>query len=160
MLHEYYIEIFREHCNASYEDECWNWSGSKDSSGYGKLGTGKNILSAHRVAYTLYKGAIPAGLHVLHTCNNPACVNPAHLYAGTQKQNKQDSVRQNRHHKPKGSLNGSALLNEAAVLKIKELLANKVAVPLIAKQFAVCCGTIYNIKAGTAWSHVREPQLP
>lgn len=87
-------------------DDCWPWPGYTDSWGYGKLGTGKHISSAHRLSYTLFKGTIPAGMVVRHSCHQPACVNPCHLVLGTHKDNKQDSVAADRHFKPKGALNG------------------------------------------------------
>lgn len=87
-------------------DECWPWLGGTDSWGYGKLGTGSHISSAHRLSYVLAKGPIPEGMVVRHSCHNPLCVNPAHLSVGTHKDNKQDSVKAGRHFKPIGSLNG------------------------------------------------------
>ena len=72
------------------EKGCWIWSGKKDLDGYGNIRDGLKMKRAHRVAWELYRGPIPAGAHVLHKCNNPSCVNPAHLSIGDHKENMQD----------------------------------------------------------------------
>lgn len=79
------------------ESGCWIWMGATDKDGYGCIGRsafGKQYghLKAHRVAYEFYIGEITDELHVLHTCDIPSCINPAHLYLGTPKQNSADKV--------------------------------------------------------------------
>lgn len=82
--------------------ECWLWTASTFREGYGKFQVGTNrdtnrIDYAHRISWRLANGCeIPAGLHVLHTCDNPLCVNPNHLYLGDAKQNATDRVRRAR----------------------------------------------------------------
>lgn len=79
------------------ESGCWEWRGMVESHGYGsiRLGKGKR-MRAHRYSWSLYNGPIPKGLFVLHSCDYPRCVNPAHLRLGTQKENMQDRLRRNR----------------------------------------------------------------
>jgi len=72
------------------EKGCWIWSGRKDKNGYGSLRDGHKMKRAHRVAWEIHKGPIPAGVMVLHKCNNPSCVNPSHLKLGDQTANMQD----------------------------------------------------------------------
>jgi len=80
---------------------CWLWMGSRSTRGYGQMshprGRGHAPLKAHRASYLLHKGD-PGALHVLHRCDTPPCVNPAHLWAGTHKQNHQDRAAKGRIH--------------------------------------------------------------
>lgn len=79
---------------------CWNWTGGKDRKGYGRVhlsvdGSRKSAKS-HRVAYEMFKGEIPRGMEILHACDNPSCVNPAHLSVGTRADNMQDAAAKGR----------------------------------------------------------------
>lgn len=78
------------------QDECWPWLSSRDLGGYGMFGYKGRAHKAHRIAYTLMRGDIPKGLHVLHKCDRPECCNPAHLYTGTNKENHHDKCRKGR----------------------------------------------------------------
>lgn len=77
---------------------CWIWMGSSSKiNGYGYFGVGnKKIKNSHRAVWELFKGEIPNGMMVLHHCDTPSCVNPYHLFLGTQKDNVQDCVKKNR----------------------------------------------------------------
>ena len=94
-------------------DTCWLWTGCKDKDGYGVSRLQHKKLAAHRAAHILFIGPIPDNLYVLHKCNNPSCVNPAHLKLGTQKDNVADQIK--------------AGTNMAGRNKHKELDWNKVA---------------------------------
>lgn len=76
--------------------DCWIWTGTRASTGYGVLVDNKKRIFAHRFSYELAKGPIPAGLVIRHTCDNPPCVNPAHLLTGTQADNARDMAERGR----------------------------------------------------------------
>lgn len=72
-------------------DDCWLWTARKGTHGYGMISSpGHGMLFAHRVCFAIHNGPIPSGLVVLHSCDTPACVNPAHLRLGTQGDNLRD----------------------------------------------------------------------
>jgi hypothetical protein len=80
-------------------DGCWGWSGKVNSSGYGIVFFGGRWVGAHRAAWVLANGEIPAELHVLHTCDNRKCTNPDHLFLGTNADNVADKVSKGRQHR-------------------------------------------------------------
>ena len=84
--------------------ECWTWTGARDPRGYGRLGRGRKTLFAHRFSWEEENGPIPNGLFVCHSCDNPACVRPSHLFLGTQKDNIRDMMSKNRGALPPGAM--------------------------------------------------------
>ena len=88
--------------SATIGQGCWNWTAYKNNEGYGRLRAGGEKVLAHRLSYSIFKGEIAEGLFVCHTCDNPACINPEHLFLGTHQDNVSDCVAKGRH---KGVLN-------------------------------------------------------
>lgn len=132
---------------------CWLWNRGGTSDGYGKTHyAGRGIL-AHRASWIAFKGSVPAGLHVLHRCDTRCCVNPDHLFVGTNSDNVADMVAKGRQWTPKGSRNPYAKLTEESIPLIR---ASGETGKTLAARFGVSVRTIRGIRCGRErWKHVR-----
>lgn len=129
---------------------CWMWLKATSKLGYGRLaGT-----YAHRISYEVFNGPIPAKLCVCHTCDNPPCVNPSHLFLGTCKDNTQDCIRKGRFTSLKGERSSSAKLKENDVLNILQKLKTGSTQTELARQYGVDTSTISHIKTGIRWKYL------
>jgi hypothetical protein len=144
--------------------KCWMWTGyTMPGHAYGQIGNepGKRPLSlrAHRVAWELAVGPIPKGLYVLHDCDNPKCVRPAHLSVGTQKDNMRDMDARNRrvNAQPSGEdcAHSRLTANEVRSMR-REHAAGERQVDL-AKKYAISQAHVSQIIRGTQWRSVLEP---
>jgi len=133
------------------KDGCWL---TKYTGGRPKIRiNGKNHLLARKV-YEVYKSVSPGNMLVCHTCDNPHCINPEHLFLGTHKDNMLDRNRKGR--QAKGSRHGHAKLTETQVMKIRDLLSEKtLRICQIAEIFGVKPGIISDINTGKKWTHVQ-----
>lgn len=134
--------------------QCWPWLAAKLVVGYGSVrepGTRRQI-GAHRLAYTLTYGPIPAGHDVMHTCDQRDCCNPAHLVAGTRKVNMRDCVAKGR--QQHGETHSQAKLTTATVLKIAERYADGEQLKEIATDLGVSLTTVADIIRGRTWKHL------
>ena len=138
-------------------DFCWTWTGGKYYNGYGQFYEGPNKICAHRFSYKIFKGSIPSGKLVLHKCDNRQCVNPDHLFIGTQKDNILDMVKKGRrvHSSRVGENNGRTVLKEKDIVKIRKDYKSGVSVKNICKSYKLSETQIYRIIKKQSWSHVK-----
>jgi len=134
-------------------NECWNWKRYKKN-GYGITTLSGVREQAHRASWKVFSGEVPMGMQVNHKCNNRACINPEHLYAGTQKQNMDDMYRAKRNVHHSGELNGSAKLTHKEVTEIKDMISKGKDNTSISSAFGVSSGCIQFIRIGRTWRHV------
>lgn len=144
---------FWKHVNK--KDGCWEWIGSKDKRGYGSFGLNGKTTSAHRVSWLIHFGEIPNRMFVCHHCDNPSCVNPSHLFLGTQKDNIQDMIKKKRYHKQTcwknaiGEKHPSSKLTNEQVRIIRNLYTQ-------GNLSTYSLGTLYKVDAMTIWYIIRN----
>lgn len=130
-------------------EACVEWRGYRTQNGYGRQGT----KYAHREAYRQHVGPIPDGMVVMHSCDNPACVNPSHLTVGTQADNIQDMVTKGRH--AVGPATNRNVLTADEVGLIRTLLSSgDYTQREIAAKFGVAQRTVSAINTRQTWAHV------
>lgn len=164
--------------NIKAPDECWIWVASRAgrySCEYGQFGLNGKTEQAHRVAWMIDNGPIPETFEgkpacILHSCDNPGCVNPSHLFLGNQKINAVDSVNKGRRSFPhpwvglrnkklKGENHPKTHLTDNQVKQIKQLLKEgNLTQKEIGERFGIAKQTVFCIKAGITWSHINKEE--
>lgn len=149
-------ERFFEKVEQGSPSECWQWKGSIEAVGYGKMTYHRKGYWAHRLAYEFYYGPIPEGTEVCHSCDNRSCVNPAHLFAGTRHDNVLDMYNKNRNTFSgfQGEDHPRARLKESDIRVIRQRVAAGEPTRVLAEECGVCRSTIQKIAAGILWKHV------
>ena len=145
--HQIYCDIdcaFLSRCKEN--GECIEWVGSKHLFGYGEFRYNRILYRAHKFAYERLYGAVTNNIGINHVCDNPACVNPEHLYAGTQAENMADVRVRERSPNTKFS--------STDVVDILKMLAAGFTQTEIAKKYNVSQTTIHYIKYKKTWSHI------
>lgn len=144
------------------ENGCWMWTGAKSGGppeyGYIAIKNGKRIKATrvHRLMWEIkHQQKIPAGMNILHDCDEPLCVNPDHLTLGTHRDNMHDMISKNRSRHPCGEANHS-VLSEKQVLRMKELNRSGYPFTLLSQFYAVHPTTVKNICTGKNWKHLIE----
>lgn len=148
-------ERFWEKVNKS--GECWEWTAAVDDSGYGRLIIDRKVHRAHRLSWQFEHGPIPDGLHVLHRCDNPACVNPEHLFLGTHQENMVDKTRKGRAitRGLPGEDHPQSKLTESDIRTIRRLYATgEWTLERIANRFGVTFSNVGMIVRRDTWNHV------
>ena len=140
------------------EGGCWQWLASGTSEGYGRIESGGRKILAHRLSFVLHKGEIPEGMLVLHRCDNPGCVNPDHLFLGSNADNSDDKVRKNR--QSKGSAHGSWSRGENHYRTqltdedIRRIRADSRPHKAIGAEYGISFSHVSDIKRRVKWKHV------
>lgn len=111
------------------------------------------MYRASAVSYAQHVGDVPDGLHICHTCDNPRCINPAHLFLGTPKDNQQDSLAKGRHagHRTAGESNSQAKLD---AISVREIFTAEGTITSIAEQYGVSFQLVSMIKHRKVWRHL------
>jgi len=137
-------------------DECWLWTGGKNTYGYGILRTESRgrARGAHRYSWELHHGAIPDGMQVLHKCDVRNCVNPAHLFLGSNQQNTADKMAKGRHVVLYGENQIFARLKASDIPEIRRLYAEGLSQGAIGEAYGVGRGAIGKVVRRTNWKHV------
>ena len=145
-------QAFERYFKRGNEKECWPWLGSVSHTGYGELRYKSKTYRAHRVSYMLHISSFDDELFICHKCDNPPCVNPNHLFAGTANDNVQDKVNKNR--QAQLQEHGRAVLNNQQAKEIKDLLAKGYARSQLAKMYHVSKSIIIDIDRGFTWKNI------
>lgn len=138
-------------------DGCHYWTGHTVNGRYGHIRFKETMVLAHRAAYTIYVGRIPDKMVVMHSCDNPLCVNPAHLSVGTQGDNIRDTVKKGRHNPAStfGTLSGrSTNLTDDDVRAIRKELESGKFQRVIGKKYGIRQPQISRIKNRLSWPHI------
>lgn len=138
---------------------CWLWRFGAHNHGYGTLALNGRYWKAHRLAYQTWRGPIPEGVNVCHACDTPACLNPAHLFLGTQAENLADMAAKGRWNPAatrRGEANGCSRLTAADVLQIRSAVRRGESFTSVGARFGVSRVTVSKIAKGAAWKHVGE----
>lgn len=144
-----YIERFLNKIYIKNNDLCWEWQASKTKGGYGEFSLEGSVQYAHRIMWKLVYGEIPMNLHVLHNCDNRACVNPRHLFLGTNLDNIIDRVSKGR------SSRSRAKLKESDVIEIRSLYTSgKYTQKELAKIYNIKRECISKIILRRRWKHI------
>ncbi|WP_082549806.1 HNH endonuclease signature motif containing protein [Mesorhizobium sp. Root157] len=132
---------------------CWEWTGSADSKGYGRLNLGDTPILVHRASWEAFRGPIPEGMFVCHRCDNPRCFRPEHLFLGDQQMNMDDKMSKKRHRYgvSRGADHGCAKLTEQ---QVRDIRASSGPSRIIAERFGISGRQVRDIRALKVWKHL------
>lgn len=151
------ISWFKQKYIQKSKEECWDWNAYKTNKGYGQVKYSGVVIYAHRLAYYLANPNFDQNLQVLHRCDNPSCVNPDHMFLGTNQDNMNDKIKKQR------TANGLSIggwLSEEDVIKIRNLYSTgDYKQETLASIFKVDRSQISKIISGHRWRHLNLNQL-
>jgi hypothetical protein len=135
-------------------DGCWGWCGSIGNSGYGRLKVNRQLMQAHRYSFILNRGEIPLGFLVCHSCDNPLCTNPDHLFLGTSADNMADKVAKGR--QPNGQQIWTNKLTKEQILAVRKEPGRHAD---IAAKYGLDRSYVSKIKRLESWKHLPDAAL-
>ncbi len=147
------IERFWSKVEVDSETECWNWKAFRDKNGYGVISINGKIRKAHRISFHIHYRRLPL-LNICHSCDNPACCNPHHLWEGTQGDNMKDMADKGRSLHRYGIQHPCAKLTTDKVIEIRQLVSSGVEQKKVAGMFDVTQSAVSKIVTGRTWKHV------
>lgn len=146
-------EHFYSFVKPAGRNDCWQFQGYIEGTGYGRLKVAGKRRMAHRVSFEIHHGNITPGMMICHRCDNPSCVNPNHLFQGSSRDNKLDCTSKRRH--AFGSKSPNAVLTEEQVREIRgDHKAGKISYREAARKYGVSFGLIGHILRGRAWNYL------
>lgn len=153
------LQRFWDKVDIKTENECWNWKASTrghSTHDYGRFYFRKTRIQSHRVAWIISFGEIPIGLKVCHKCDNPKCVNPNHLFLGTQEDNMKDCKKKGRtgQNLTCGTTRYNAKVNDQKVKIIRAMFDNGYTNKGLSKMFEIAPSTICDIVKRRTWRHI------
>jgi hypothetical protein len=152
------ISRFWSHVKRGADNECWTWTGSMRGKGrmlYGRIKARGITMAAHRLSFAIAGGTFGPETVIMHTCDVPLCVNPAHLRAGTTSENVADRVQKGR--SASGESSGKAKLDGATVKRIREMRAAGIRQQAIADAVGMSRAQVAKVAAGDAWASAEGP---
>lgn len=147
------IELFMDSVVHDEKSGCWLWTGFPDGNfGYGRFSADGVRAQTHRWSYVHHSGPIPDGMKVCHHCDVPLCVNPEHLFLGTQLDNMLDRLAKGKY--ARGNNSPVSKLTDELVLGIRKELISGASLRVLSEKYKVSKKTIFNIKHNKIWKHV------
>lgn len=161
MFNKRAINKFHSKYQINQTTGCWEWTGSLQKSGlrkqlaYGIFHPGSDYkqMNAHRASWLIHNGAIPGKLCVLHTCDNPRCCNPKHLFLGTRAENMRDMCQKGRHHNGAGQKRNTILRGEADLIRV--LLDFGTSIKTVSDFMNISIGTIDSVRSNKTHIKIR-----
>lgn len=130
------------------ENGCWIWTAAKNPAGYGVMVYKKNLRLATRISWMEHVGEIPEGMNVCHRCDDPACINPEHLFLGTQRENMHDMIGKGRQYHPSGEDTHNCRLSWD---KVRHIRSSGLPGTELARLYGVKKNTIYSVLKNRTW---------